>query len=277
MGRRLSIDGAVPFAEAACLRFPYTSRWDLLTAADGEGEPYLFYLPAGTHTLRLEAVLGELAPIIRQLNDVIYSLNQWYRKIIMITSTSADKYRDYNLDREIPGLLEGLTDCANRLRDGYNAICAVAGGEAAECAILMTTVRQLESFVSEPRTIPYRITSFQSNIGSVSAWVLDIRNQPLMLDYFLLWQGGGGAPQNDVQSMGQHRTQRVPVLLFLCPGLQRVFGQGGGQKHFSLAGHRAGSGRGALENDHRPVHPQERHPCKHQAGQRHHGGGVPVR
>lgn len=45
----------------------------------------------------------------------------------MITSTSADKYRDYNLDREIPGLLEGLTDCANRLRDGYNAICAVAG------------------------------------------------------------------------------------------------------------------------------------------------------
>lgn len=195
MGRRLSIDGAVPFAEAACLRFPYTSRWDLLTAADGEGEPYLFYLPAGTHTLRLEAVLGELAPIIRQLNDVIYSLNQWYRKIIMITSTSADKYRDYNLDREIPGLLEGLTDCANRLRDGYNAICAVAGGEAAECAILMTTVRQLESFVSEPRTIPYRITSFQSNIGSVSAWVLDIRNQPLMLDYFLLWQEGAALPK----------------------------------------------------------------------------------
>ena len=195
VGRRLSIDGAVPFAEAACLRFPYTSRWDLLTAADGEGEPYLFYLPAGTHTLRLEAVLGELAPIIRQLNDVIYSLNQWYRKIIMITSTSADKYRDYNLDREIPGLLEGLTDCANRLRDGYNAICAVAGGEAAECAILMTTVRQLESFVSEPRTIPYRITSFQSNIGSVSAWVLDIRNQPLMLDYFLLWQEGAALPK----------------------------------------------------------------------------------
>ena len=113
----------------------------------------------------------------------------------MITSTSADKYRDYNLDREIPGLLEGLTDCANRLRDGYNAICAVAGGEAAECAILMTTVRQLESFVSEPRTIPYRITSFQSNIGSVSAWVLDIRNQPLMLDYFLLWQEGARSPK----------------------------------------------------------------------------------
>lgn len=59
----------------------------------------------------------------------------------------------------------------------------------------MTTVRQLESFVSEPRTIPYRITSFQSNIGSVSAWVLDIRNQPLMLDYFLLWQEGAALPK----------------------------------------------------------------------------------
>ncbi len=195
VGRRLSIDGKVPFAEAAYLQFPYTSRWDFLTAADEEGEPYLFYLSEGTHTLRMEAVLGDLAPIVRQLNDVIYDLNQWYRKIIMVTSTSADPYRDYNLDKEIPGLMEGLSACAQRLRSGYDAICELAGGEVAECAILMTTVRQLESFLEEPRTIPYRITSFQSNIGSVSAWVLDIRSQPLMLDYFLLWQEGAQLPK----------------------------------------------------------------------------------
>lgn len=95
MGRRLSIDGAVPFAEAACLRFPYTSRWDLLTAADGEGEPYLFYLPAGTHTLRLEAVLGELAPIIRQAE----------RRDLQPKPVVPENHHDHlHLGGQIPGL-----------------------------------------------------------------------------------------------------------------------------------------------------------------------------
>ena len=195
--RRLFIDGKVPFKEASCLQFPYTSGWDFLTASDEKSEPYYFYLTAGSHTLRMEAVLGELGPIVRNLDDVVYDLNALYRRIIMITSTNVDKYRDYNLEKEIPNLLDDLSKSSIQIKKCYDAICRLSGGNAADCAILMTTVRQLESFIQDPQTIPYRLTSFQSNIGSVSAWGLDIRRQPLSMDYFVLWQDKNGLPKTE--------------------------------------------------------------------------------
>ena len=193
--RRLSVDGAVPFAEAACLLFPYANGWRMYTAADASDQPYQIYLSKGIHTIRLEAVLGELAPIIRELDDVVFDLNTVYRKIIMVTSATPDKYRDYNLDQEIPGLKDNLEECANKLQKNFDLVYKMAGGNAADCAILMTTVRQLRSFIEKPQTIPFRLASLQTNIGSISAWTLDIRRQPLAMDYFVFAQKNAKLPK----------------------------------------------------------------------------------
>ncbi len=195
-GRRLFIDGEVPFQEATFVSFPYSTKWDVTTFANEEGEPYYIYLDEGPHTIRLESVLGDIAPLIRGLDDVVRDLNELYRQIIMITSTSPDKYRDYYLERDIPNLLERLSACSAELKSAYDSFTAL--GDMSNATVLRTLQVQLDGFVEDPRSIPNRITSFQTNIASMSSFVLDMRASPLALDYFVLEQAE--APERKMTS-----------------------------------------------------------------------------
>ena len=187
--RRLTVDGTVPFAEANHIKFPYSSGWSLFTFADDKEQPYRLYLEEGqTYALRLEVVLGELEPILTEMNQLIYDLNALYRKIIMITTTNPDQYRDYNLDAELPGMINDLKRHAASVIACKDTFVAAAGGSTTDCTALLTLQRQLISFIKEPETIPYRMNNLQSNIGSVSAWISSVSRQPLSLDYYTLWQ-----------------------------------------------------------------------------------------
>lgn len=62
--RALYIDGEIPFEEAKSISFDYRNDWECKTLGDQEGNPYEFYLTAGTHTLRLEATLGDRKSVV---------------------------------------------------------------------------------------------------------------------------------------------------------------------------------------------------------------------
>lgn len=188
--RKLYLDGEVPFAEVAAVSFPYSSQWKMNTISDSDGNPYCFYLEAGEHTVRMEAILGELADVVREVDDIVYEMNSAYRSVIMVTSASADKYRDYQIDRELPELVPKIKECAERLRNCNKKVEELADGSSADSAILVTTANQLKSMAEDPDTIPYRLSSWESNIGSVSSWTLSIREQPLQLDY-MIFSGKG--------------------------------------------------------------------------------------
>ncbi len=183
--RSISIDGEIPFAEASVLSFPYTSSWRLKTVSDESGTPYSFYLEEGKHTIRMESVMGELADIIKTIDDVVYDMNAAYRSVVMITSNTADKYRDYQIEKELPELVDEIGRCADMLEECNSKVERLANGSSADSAILVTTAVQLRSMVEDPETIPYRLSSWESNIGSVSSWALSIREQPLQMDYFI--------------------------------------------------------------------------------------------
>ena len=46
---------------------------------------YNFYLTKGKHTIRLEATLGDMGPILKDLEDSTFRLNQIYRKVLVYT------------------------------------------------------------------------------------------------------------------------------------------------------------------------------------------------
>lgn len=71
VSRKISIDGVVPFAEMSDYGFTYASNWRMDTLEDAEGNPYQFYLEAGTHTLRMEVVLGEFSSVIAEVQDCV--------------------------------------------------------------------------------------------------------------------------------------------------------------------------------------------------------------
>ena len=64
--------------------------------------PYDVYLEAGPHTLRLEATVGVLSDLVADVEEAVRQLNYAYRRIVMITGTSPDTYRDYQLPENIP-------------------------------------------------------------------------------------------------------------------------------------------------------------------------------
>lgn len=182
--RKLYIDGKVPFNEMENVQFPYSTDWYMKTL--GDSTPYQFYLTKGTHEIKLEVSLGEVASTLRNIDNDVYQLNYLYRKIIMITTTTPDPYNDYYLDMEIPGLIDGFKTVSASLKKEENYVSNLTGASGSEAAFLQEIAAQLDSFIKDPDTIPKRLDRFKSNVSSLSDWVLRLKEQPLEIDYLVV-------------------------------------------------------------------------------------------
>lgn len=182
--RKLYIDGKVPFKEVENLQFPYSANWYMKTL--GDETPYQFYLTKGTHEIKLEVNLGNIAETLRNIDNDVYQLNYLYRKIIMITGTVPDPYNDYYLDTEVPGLLDGFKKVSESLKKEESYVSSLTGASGSEATFLKEIAVQLDSFVEDPDTIPKRLDKFKSNVSSLSSWVLRLKEQPLEIDYLVV-------------------------------------------------------------------------------------------
>ncbi|MEZ0536504.1 extracellular solute-binding protein [Caldicellulosiruptoraceae bacterium PP1] len=184
--RSLYIDGQIPFKEAGNIKFPYDTNWQYKVIGQSDDKPYLFYLTAGEHTLRLETCYNDFAYIIRNVQQSAIDLSQLYTKIVMITGTNPDYYRDYQLDIRIPELIPTLKENAKILRQQVNEIVKVGGKKVNEASQIETIAIQLESLAEKPETIHQRLSKFRDNLSSLATWTLTIKEQPLDIDYFII-------------------------------------------------------------------------------------------
>lgn len=182
--RTLYIDGKVPFNEAENIKFPYSASWYMKTV--GDKDPYVFYLTKGSHEIKLQAGLGDMADTLRNVDNDVYQLNYLYRKIIMITGASPDPYNDYFLDEEIPGLMDGFKAVAASLKKEEEYVSKLTGGSGSEASYLAEVAAQLDSFIKDPDSIPKRLDKFKSNVSALSDWVLRLKEQPLEIDYLVV-------------------------------------------------------------------------------------------
>jgi ABC-type glycerol-3-phosphate transport system substrate-binding protein len=182
--RRIYIDGKVPFAELENVKFPYDVHWQM--KVPGNKEPYLIYLKKGTHEIKMEVVLGDFAETLRNMQDAVFEMNYLYRKIIMITGVSPDPYRDYFLEEEIPDLLPRFRRISNMLKVQKGRIERLTGNQGSEAALLEMIYHQLDSLAEIPETINTRLDRYKSNVSSLSAWILKMKEQPLEIDYLIL-------------------------------------------------------------------------------------------
>lgn len=180
--RTIFIDGEIPFSELASYGFLYNRSWYIERLKDENSNAYGFYLTAGKHTIRLETTTGDLYEPLNKVNSLVTELNDMYHNIIMITGTSPDTYRDYNLEKAIPGLVENMKSLAKRLDDCMNEIKSVTGGSGTQAVSLTTLSDQLRELAKHPKSISDRVSNFYSNISAVSAWVNSALAQPLEID-----------------------------------------------------------------------------------------------
>lgn len=212
--RKLTIDGVVPFEEMSMVPFRYKSSYRLDVM--GGDEPYLYKLDKGKHVLRLEVSLGEFAPLIREVEDSLYNLNSMYRKILMITGTKPDEYRDYQLDKKVPDLLKVFESERDRLTDIAKKLVQLSGQSSDQEALLKTMAEQLNDLIEDPDTIPRRLTAYKTNTGGLGTWVQQAREQPLEIDAIYLASPDRKFPQKGMSfgSKVKHETSTFFASFF---------------------------------------------------------------
>lgn len=203
--RQLTIDGKIPFREAADLRFYHSTSFQLKPlgahrddpAKDQETEPYLFYLSKGTHRIQLEASLGELGQVLRRLETVVGQLNSLYRQMISITGSVPDIYRDYQLYSRVPTLGAEVDARLNDLHLLQDELLALTGANSEYTAGLTRLIATMEAFQGDSEEVVKRLSPMKESITAVGKSLLDMKNQPLKLDY-LLFAG---------EDLGGHRAE----------------------------------------------------------------------
>lgn len=178
------IDDKIPFKEMEKVEFAYDRKWQMMRVTV-DGEAAGIYLTKGSHTLKIETAIGSFAEYIDQIQDIAYNLNAYYRSIIMITGTSPDTYRDYQIDVKLPEVMKGLEEAGKALTKIIEELDAKKLGTA-EMVEVSTIRDQILDFVDEPGTIQERLNNFKTNIGALSDWCITMSKQSVSFDYFMV-------------------------------------------------------------------------------------------
>lgn len=185
--RRLAINGEVPFAEANELRFHYDTKFHLSYLADEEtGEEFYFYFKEGKNTISLEVCLGVFDELIARVEDSLDALNKLYQDIVVITGTSPDKYRDYNLTALIPDLRERLVSQRNALNKIMKDMNNITGDFTEDNTVIEMLTVILNRIIQRPNEIGRYLSDFKSGISELGYWIDSMQQQPLLLDYIII-------------------------------------------------------------------------------------------
>lgn len=196
--RRIYVDGAVLCDELDQLRFYYDNAWRLVSPKTADGDYVYIYLTAGEeHELMLEAIPGEIGEYMRRLDDIVFELNTYYRKILMITSPNPDKYTSYNVDTKITGLIPAFEQISAQLKEVQDGIESLSGTKGSEAAAIERMTIILDKCIRKPKRIPNYLTQIKDNVTALSAWMRDYRDQPLEVDYIELASAGRGFAEVD--------------------------------------------------------------------------------
>ena len=193
--RTLLIDGEIPFEEVRTIAFDYDTAWNMNTLSDESGTPYRFYLTKGSHTIRLQATLGEMGPILNRLEDSIYRLNLIYRKLLVLTGVNPDQFRDYNIAGIYPEVLEAMDLESKRLYKMVDDVVAITGQKSDRAAVAQTLAVQLESFVNHNERITKQFVNFKDNITSLGTAMQNMSETKLDVDMIIVSGENAGVPK----------------------------------------------------------------------------------
>jgi ABC-type glycerol-3-phosphate transport system substrate-binding protein len=204
--RKIYIDGKVPFRELNTVRFPYGEDWQLKVL--GDQQPYQFYLTKGEHEMRMEVVIGDISSSVTAIENSIYQLNDLFRRVIMITGTQPDTLRDYFLDQQIPDLVDVLRKNSSVLTEQARQLQRITGQEGSITSLLQTIAFQLNDIAGDPSLMPKQFKSYQSNLGALSNWTMQVQSQTLDLDYFTVY-----SPKMPLPAVNENLWQKMGRLI----------------------------------------------------------------
>lgn len=173
--RTIAINGEVLFDELYDYAFPYTNRrWTNITLGE-DGDPYLFSLPAGTHTLTLTATQGLLAEGLNALQLLIDHINEFALEIRKITGKDIDRNRTWNLTSYLPETEEYLEAYEVLITSLLTELSVYApnGTDSSTLSFLSKAVAKIQKMREKPDELPLYFEDLYSGTGSVTQMLGD--------------------------------------------------------------------------------------------------------
>lgn len=185
--RALYINGQLPFAQMQEIPFSFDNSWQTKILGEDGGEPYRFYLTAGSHELRLEATLGGMGQVLSDLDESVFRLNQIYRRILVLTGVNPDPFRDYNIHQVYPSVIDDMDLESKRLYAIVDQAVALTGQKSDKIAAAQTLATQLETFVKDPYRITSSFVNFKDNITALGTAMQAMAEVKLDIDTIYLF------------------------------------------------------------------------------------------
>lgn len=182
--RQISIDGAVPFEEMAAYGFEYSRDWRKETISDSDGNPYLFYLSEGTHTITMTAKLGKTVNVTTTLSECSGILSAFIRKVVLITGNNPDLNYEYELEKTIPDLYETLQSILDKLQYCVDEMNRLSDKNSSNANSIKTYISQIEHLVEKPDDIPKSLSDLNNALAGFGNIVLDLQYQYFGIDWF---------------------------------------------------------------------------------------------
>ncbi len=184
--RRIRINGEIPFDEASYLQFKYSGDWQCETLNDGTTD-FKFYFEAGkTYSITFEVVLGHMADTLREVSEILNSLNEDYLQILMITGASPDEYRNYGFFNLMPDVILDLRDCAERMLRIADEFYQITGTKGSSVATLEKVANLVTRMASKEDQVAKNLETFKTYLGTLGTWLYSSQQQALEIDFFQL-------------------------------------------------------------------------------------------
>ncbi|AEE95244.1 extracellular solute-binding protein [Mahella australiensis] len=207
--RRIAIDGKVPFSEMKEYSFEYDRNWRTETLSDSSGQPYMFYLQKGKHQLTMTVKLGEIGEVVHNLMDDALLLSRVIRQIIMITGSEPDPNFQYELDKDVPDLLDNLKLLSNSMKKQVDALTAISVKRPSVANNFLMIKDQLDKMIRRPDSIAKGLNDLINAQSSIGSWMRDIQNQPLVIDYFTV-----ASPDKQLSNVRSTILQKADVTWY---------------------------------------------------------------
>ena len=198
----ISVDGKVPYEQLKNYAFPYTTKFKNLTLEDKKSEEDIgIYLEEGKHTIGITISVDPLKESIEIIDSIMSEIEELTLQITNITGSNKDKYRDFELEKYIPGIEDKLIGWADRLGGIYKNMQEFNPkvkriGAFSE---LRLAEDQLRSLADESEDLPRRLSELSRGRNSVTLILSNLQqsigNNGLALDKMFVYQNEKSLPK----------------------------------------------------------------------------------
>ncbi len=181
--RKIEIDGEVPFQEFLEYKFPYSKDWYGEVLADENGEPYLVYLEAGMHEIKLTAQMGPISSVIARTTNDISVLSDITRDITKVTGSEPDPNYEYDLYRIMPDLSGELDELAASIEVCADILSTITNKTTSTENSYRAIIDTLHNFSEDVDRIPRALSELENAQTNMGSYITKLKVSPLQIDY----------------------------------------------------------------------------------------------